>query len=77
MCILNHKKVYEKVYIENHYILFTLLIIMLYNSFIEYKKILNTFTLEEQLRQIDATINLLATRKYKGTIKDNRYERIR
>ena len=50
---------------------------MLYNSFIEYKKILNTFTLEEQLKQIDATINLLATRKYKGTIKDNRYERIR
>ena len=50
---------------------------MLYNSFIEYKKILNTFTLEEQLKQIDATINLLATRKYKGTIKGNRYERIR
>ena len=50
---------------------------MLYNSFIEYKKKLNTFTLEEQLKQIDATINLLATRKYKGNIKDNRYERIR
>ena len=50
---------------------------MLYNSFTEYTKILNTFTLEEQLKQIDATINLLATRKHKGNIKDNRYERIR
>ena len=50
---------------------------MLYNSFTEYTKILNTFTLEEQLKQIDGTINLLATRKHKGNIKDNRYERIR
>ena len=50
---------------------------MFYNSFTEYTKILNTFTLEEQLKQIDATINLLATRKHKGNIKDNRYERIR
>ena len=34
---------------------------MLYNSFTEYKNILKTFTLEEQLKQIEATVNSLAT----------------
>ena len=50
---------------------------MLYNSFTEYKNILKTFTLEEQLKQIESTIKSLQTRKHKGNIKDNRYERIR
>ena len=36
---------------------------MLYNSFTEYKNILQTFTSEEQLKQIESTINSLATRK--------------
>ena len=50
---------------------------MLYNSFTEYKNILQTFTLQEQLNQIESTIKSLQTRKHKGYIKDNRYERIR
>ena len=50
---------------------------MLYNSFTEYKNILQTFTIEEQLKQIESTINSPATRKYKRNIKDNRYERIK
>ena len=49
---------------------------MLRNSFTEYKNILQTFTLEEQLNQIESTIKSLQTRKHKGNIKDNRYERI-
>ena len=49
---------------------------MLYNSFTEYKNILKTFTLEEQLKQIEATIKLLQTKKHKGNVKDNRYQRI-
>ena len=50
---------------------------MLYNSFTEYKNILQTFTLQEQLNQIESTIKSLQTRKHKGNIKDNRYEWIR
>lgn len=49
---------------------------MFYNSFTEYKNILKTFTLEEQLKQIEATIKLLQTKKHKGNVKDNRYQRI-
>ena len=30
---------------------------MLYNSFTAYKNILKTFTIEEQLKQVEATIN--------------------
>ena len=45
---------------------------MLYNSFTEYKNILQTFTLQEQLNQIESTIKSLQTRKDKGNIKDNR-----
>ena len=50
---------------------------MLRNSFTEYKNILQTFTIEEQLKQIESTINSPATRKHKRNIKDNRYERIK
>ena len=50
---------------------------MLYNSLTEYKNILQTFTLEEQLNQIESTMKSLQTRKHKGNIKDNRYERIK
>ena len=50
---------------------------MLYNSFTQYKNILKTFTLEEQLKQIESTIKSLQTRKHQGNIKDNRYKRIR
>ena len=50
---------------------------MLYNSFTEYKNILKTFTIEEQLKPTEATIISLATRKRKGNIKDNRYKRIK
>ena len=50
---------------------------MLYNSFTEFKNILKTFTIEEQLKPIEATIISLATRKHKGNIKDNRYKRIK
>ena len=50
---------------------------MLYNSLTEYKNILQTFTIEEQLREIESTINSLYTRKHRGNIKDNRYERIK
>lgn len=50
---------------------------MLYNSFTKYKNILQTFTIEEQLKQIESTIMSLATRKHKRNIKDNRYGRIK
>ena len=50
---------------------------MLYNSLTEYKYILQTFTIQEQLREIESTINSLYTRKHRGNIKDNRYERIK
>ena len=36
---------------------------MLCKSFTEYKNILQTFISEEQLKQIESTINSLATRK--------------
>ena len=43
----------------------------------EYKNILQTFTIKEQWREIESTINSLYTRKYRGNIIVNRYERIR
>ena len=45
------------------YFINNIIINMLYNSFTEYKNILQTFTSEEQLKQIESTINSLATRK--------------
>ena len=42
---------------------------MLYNSFTEYKNILKTFTIEEQLKPIEATIISLATRNIKEILK--------
>ena len=50
---------------------------MLYNSFTAYKNILKTFTIEEQLKQVEATINQLATRKHKGNTTDDRYKRLK
>ena len=50
---------------------------MLYNSLTEYKNILQTFTIQEQLREIESTINSLYTRKHRGNTKDNRYERMK
>ena len=44
----------------------------MHNSFTEYKKLLQTFTIEEQLNQINETINSLVTKKHKANIKDNR-----
>ena len=49
----------------------------MHNSFTEYKKLLQTFTIEEQLNQINETINSLVTKKHKANIKDNRYDRIK
>ena len=49
----------------------------MHNSFTEYKKLLQTFTIEEQLNQINETINSLVTKKHKVNIKDNRYDRIK
>ena len=59
------------------YFINNIIINILYNSFTEYKNILQTFTIEEQLKQIQSTINSPATRKHKRNIKDNRYERIK
>ena len=49
----------------------------MHNSFTEYKKLLQTFTIEEQLNQINETINSLVTKKHKANIKDNRQDRIK
>ena len=49
----------------------------MHNSFTEYKKLLQTLTIEEQLNQINETINSLVTKKHKANIKDNRYDRIK
>ena len=49
----------------------------MHNNFTEYKKLLQTFTIEEQLNQINETINSLVTKKHKANIKDNRYDRIK
>ena len=50
---------------------------MLYNSFTEYKNILQTFIPKEQLKQIESTINSLATIKHRANITDNGHERIK
>ena len=50
---------------------------MLYNSFTEYKNILQTFISEEQLNQIESTNNSLATIKHRANITDNGHERIK
>ena len=49
----------------------------MHNSFTEYKKLLQTFTLEEIIEEINNTIKSLQTREHKGNIKDNRYQRIK
>ena len=59
------------------YFINNILINMLCKSFTEYKNILQTFISEEQLKQIESTINSLATRKHRGNITDNGHERIK
>ena len=76
-CIKSSKGIWKSVRTNLHIFVNNIIIVMLYNSFTEYKNILQTFTLQEQLNQIESTIKSLQTRKDKGNIKDNRYERIR
>ena len=59
------------------YFINNIVINMLYNSFTEYKNILQTFISEEQLNQIESTNNSLATRKHRANITDNGHERIK
>ena len=46
----------------------------MYNQFTEYKKLLQTFSFQEQI--VDDIIKKLTNKKQIANIKDNRYERI-
>ena len=47
------------------------------NPCTDYKILLDTFTYEEQIDEINRKINELLNEKQYGNIKDNRYERIK
>ena len=47
------------------------------NQFKEYKTLLRTFSLEEQINEIDNMIRSLANKKHIANIKDRRYDRIK
>ena len=47
------------------------------NPCTDYKILLDTFTYEEQIDEINRKINELLNKKQYGNIKDNRYERIK
>ena len=46
----------------------------MYNQFTEYKKLLQTFSFQEQI--VDDIIKKLTNKKQIANIKDNRYKRI-
>ena len=47
------------------------------NLFTEYKTLLQTFSLEEQIDEINNMIKSLANKKHTANIKDRRYDRIK
>ena len=47
------------------------------NPCTDYKILLDTFTYEEQIGEINGKIDELLNKKQHGNIKDNRYERIK
>ena len=47
------------------------------NQFTEYKTLLQTFSLEEQIDEINDMIKLLPNKKHVVNIKDRRYDRIK
>ena len=47
------------------------------NQFKEYKTLLRTFSLEEQINEINNMIRSLANKKDIANIKDRRYDRIK
>ena len=47
------------------------------NPFVDYKSLLNTFSYEEQINEINQKINELANQKQHANIIDRRYERIK
>ena len=50
---------------------------IMYNQFTEYKKLLQTFSFQEQIDEINDMIKKLSNKKHIANIKDNRYERIK
>ena len=49
----------------------------MHNQFKEYKTLLRTFSLEEQINKINNMIRSLANKKHIANIKDRRYDRIK
>ena len=47
------------------------------SPFADYKSLLNTFSYEEQINEINQKINELANQKQHANIIDRRYERIK
>ena len=47
------------------------------NQFTEYKTLLQTFSLEEQIDEINDMIKSLPNKKHVANIKDRRYDRIK
>ena len=47
------------------------------NQFTEYKTLLQTFSLEEQIDEINDMIKSLPNKKHIANIKDRRYDRIK
>ena len=47
------------------------------NHLTEYKKLLQTFSLQEQIDEISARIKFLANKKHIANINDNKYARIK
>ena len=49
----------------------------MHNQFTEYKTLLQTFSQEEQIVEINDMIKSLINKKHIGNIKDRRYDRIK
>ena len=49
----------------------------MYNQFTEYKTLLQIFSFQEQIDEINDMIKKLTNKKHITNIKDNRYERLK
>lgn len=47
------------------------------NAYVDYLKLLSTFTPEEHINELTNTINEIANEKPHGLLLDNRYQRIK
>ena len=72
---IKYNKIYKNIYIYIY--IYTLTIKIMRNQFAEYKTLLQTFSFQDQIDEINDMIKKLANKKHIENIRDSRYERIK